>query len=276
MSSGAVPPVTPGPAAPVGSGEHLPQPGPVALVGSGEYLAQMTEVERLLIAGRGDRYVQLPTAAGPEGEISLGRWMAWGGQQAERLGVTAVPVLAIDRASAEDPLLAAQVVGAGLVYLSGGNPTHCSSTLRGSAVWAAVLEAWRGGAALAGCSAGAMALTAHVPDLRHPLREADPGLGVVPNLRVIPHFDRFLGRLPDLADRFVARSPDGVTVLGLDEDTALVWLDGAWTVHGRQQVWVLNPGAERVGHPAGTTLDLPPPVDPAPPLMPPPSMPPVR
>ena len=103
-----------------------------------------------------------------------------------------------------------------------------------------MLEAWEGGAALAGCSAGAMSLTSWVPDIRHPLRTADPGLGVVPTLRVIPHFDRFVSWMPDLVGRYLAKAPAGVTVLGIDEDTALVGEGDAWMVHGRQSVWVLT------------------------------------
>jgi len=36
-------------------------------VGAGEYLPVMLEVERGLIAGRAPKYVQIPTAAAPEG-----------------------------------------------------------------------------------------------------------------------------------------------------------------------------------------------------------------
>lgn len=214
--------------------------GPVALVGSGEYLPVMTEVEGLLLRGRPPRFVQIPTAAAPEGQSSLDRWVTLGRDQAARLDVAAVPVMVRDRAEADNEELAALVNGAGLVYLSGGNPPYLASTLRGTKVWQAVREAWEGGAALAGCSAGAMALTSWVPDLRHPTRDADPGLGVVPQLRVIPHFDRFAGWMPDLVSRYVLRPPDGVTVLGIDEDTALIGDEGTWRVHGRQQVWVLG------------------------------------
>ena len=235
--------------------------GPVALVGSGEYLPVMQDLEGLLLAGRPGRYVQIPTAAAPEGEVSLDRWTALGVAQAGRLGVEAVPVLVRDRSEADDPTLAARVEGAGLVYLSGGNPPYCASTLRGTRVWQAVLEAWHAGAALAGCSAGAMSLTSHVPDIRHPLREADPGLGVVPHLRVIPHFDRFVGWMPDLVGRYLARSPEGTEVVGVDEDTALVWdapgSPDAWTVHGRQSVWVLRTDG-REAYAAGQAVPLPP------------------
>lgn len=234
-------------------------PGPLALVGSGEYLPVMLEVERALLAGRPGRYVQLPTAAMPEGPASVARWTALGQAQAARLGVEAVPLLVGDRSDADDPALAAQVAGAGLVYLSGGSPQHCAATLRGTLVWQAVDQAWRDGAALAGCSAGAMALTSWVPDLRRPGRPADPGLGLLPGLRVIPHFDRFAGWLPDLVTRYLARAPEDVAVVGVDEETALVWADGRWTVSGRQSVWLLTKQG-RTGFPAGSGPDLPDPV----------------
>src|SRR6478672_2263245 len=172
------------------------RPGPVALVGSGEYLPVMEDVERRLIAGRPPRYVQLATAAAPEGPGSLARWHELGRASAERLGVQQVVVPVVDRISADDPELAGLVDGAGLVYLSGGNPPFLAATLRDTAVWRAIERAWQAGAALAGCSAGAMALTAHVPDIRHPMRAAEAGLAAVPHLRVLPHFDRFAGRLP--------------------------------------------------------------------------------
>ena len=56
-------------------------------------------------------------------------------------------IVARDREEAEDPDLASLVAGAGLVYLSGGNPPYCASTLRGTALWQAVYDAWQAGAA---------------------------------------------------------------------------------------------------------------------------------
>src|SRR5512142_205511 len=224
-------------------------PGPLALVGSGEYLAVMAEVEGALIAGRTPGYVQLATAAAPEGE---------------RLGVEQVPVVVRDRDEAGSEDLAAQIAGAGLIYLSGGSPLFLARTLRGTRVWAAIEAAWRSGAALAGCSAGAIALTDWVPAVRTPARAPEPGLGVLPWLRVLPHFDRMRSWAPDLAARAAAGAPPGTTVIGIDEDTAIVDLSGggrSWQVHGRQQAWVLTAGQDpgtgqrdRAGqpYPAGT------------------------
>jgi cyanophycinase-like exopeptidase len=231
-------------------------PGPVALVGSGEYLPVLEPLERALLHGRPPRFVQLATAAAPEGPASLARWHELGRASAERLGVEQVVVPVVDRISADDAGLAALVEGAGLVYLSGGSPPFLAATLRGTAVWRAIETAWQGGAALAGCSAGAMALTDHVPDLRHPLRPAAPGLAVVPHLRVLPHFDRFAGRLPDVLLTRVVDTPPGVTVVGIDEDTALVGGPTEWDVVGRQSVWVLT-GEGRTEHPAGSRLSTP-------------------
>ncbi len=230
-------------------------PGPLALVGSGEYLPAMLEVERDLIDGRAPRYVQLATAAGAEGPDSLNRWHGLGAAQCDRLGVEQVWVPVYDRTSAEDPAHAAMVEGAGLVYLSGGDPAYLAQTLRGTPVWAAIQAAWEGGAALAGCSAGAMALTSWVPTMRPrmPGKDAVDGLGLLPHLRVIPHFDRMLGWVPDLLTRYLLHAPEGVAVLGIDEETALVGGPHAWTVRGRQQVWELGHGS-RTGHRAGTPL----------------------
>ncbi|HUD35990.1 MAG TPA: Type 1 glutamine amidotransferase-like domain-containing protein [Streptosporangiaceae bacterium] len=234
-------------------------PGPIALVGSGEYLPVMSDVEDMLIQGRPPRYVQLPTAAAPEGEQSLKHWLDLGAAQADRLGVAQVPVLVRDRNEADSAELAGKIEGAGLIYLSGGSPTYLAQTLRGTRVWAAIVTAWQSGAALAGCSAGAMALTGWVPAMRALHREPDPGLGLLPGLRVLPHFDKMLGWVPDLLTRALLHAPTGTMVLGIDEETALVDLAGTgrtWQVHGRQQVWVLADGP-RQPHPPGTTLTTP-------------------
>src|SRR4051794_41537820 len=162
--------------------------GPLALVGSGEYLPVLEHVERQLLEGRPPRFVQLATAAAPEGPASLARWHELGRLSAERLGVQQVVIPVVDRISADDAELAALVEGAGLVYLSGGNPPFLAATLRETAVWRAIESAWQGGAALAGCSAGAMALTAHVPGIRHPRRAAEGGLAAGAPCPGVPPF----------------------------------------------------------------------------------------
>jgi cyanophycinase len=236
-----------------GKVSSMAAPGPLALVGSGEYLPQMADIEAGLLAGRPPRYVQLATAAVPDGPVVVERWHNLGIAQAERLGVEPVVVPVSDRADADDPAMAAQIAGAGLVYLSGGDPSYLAETLRDTAVWAAIVGAWRSGSALAGCSAGAMALTSWVPRIRTPDKEGTAGLGLLPYLRVIPHFDTFAARVPGLVERFLEPYDPEVTVIGVDEETALVGGPERWTVEGRQSVWLLSPdGRERLA--TGTAL----------------------
>ena len=229
---------------------------PVALVGSGEYLPVMADVEAALIAGRAPRYVQLATAAAPEGDASLARWHSLGREQAERLGVEQVVVDVRDRADADDPAHEAAIAGAGLIYLSGGNPAYLADTLRDTAVWRAIVAEHEAGAAVAGCSAGAMALSDWAPHPRTIRSESTTGLGLVPHIRVIPHFDKMLAWVPDMLRNALLKLPEGSVLLGIDEDTALVGGPHEWEVQGRQSVWVLGEG-KRIEHKPGTTLTTP-------------------
>ncbi len=235
-------------------------PGPVALVGSGEYLASMTELEGRLLDGRPPRYVQIPTAAAPEGEQVLARWLQLGADQADRLDVEQVAIVARDRHDADDPDLAEQVAGAGLIYLSGGNPGFLASTLRDTVLWRAIVAAWRDGAALAGCSAGAMAMTSWAPSSRNWGLGGEPGLDLFAQWRVIPHFDRFGSWMPSPILKRVAKTPPGVHTVGIDEETALVTglgPDEEWVVHGHRKVWLVDERGKRTGHEAGEGVPEP-------------------
>jgi cyanophycinase-like exopeptidase len=217
----------------------------------------MASIEAGLLAGRPARYVQLATAAVPDGPSVVERWHNLGREQAERLGVEAVILEVNDRADADNDAIAQQVAGAGLIYLSGGNPGFLADTLRDTAVWAAIVAAWQAGAALAGCSAGAMAMTSWIPSLRHPRQGGTNGLAVLPHMRVIPHFDFFTSKVPDLVTRFLLPYDPAITVLGIDEETALVGGPKDWMVQGRQSVWRLTAeGREEL--PAGTVVSTAP------------------
>jgi cyanophycinase-like exopeptidase len=215
-------------------------PGPIALVGSGEYLPEMADLEAGLIAGRAPRYVQLATAAVQDGPTVVERWHQLGIAQAERLSVEPIVVPVNTHDDANDPALAAMIEGAGLIYLSGGDPNYLAEVLRDSLVWRTIEATWRAGAALAGCSAGAMALGSWIPSIRHPRLGSTSGLGLLPHLGVVPHFDAFAARIPDLLTRFVLPDESTTTVVGIDEKTALVGGPTEWTVEGHQSVWRLT------------------------------------
>jgi cyanophycinase len=237
-------------------GPFLPvAPGPIALVGSGEFLPVMEPVDAALLAGRPARAVFLPTAAAPEGRETVDHWIDLGVRHYRRLGADPVPLAVLGRDDADDPGLAALVAGAGLVYLSGGNPGYLADTLRDTAVLEAILAAWRAGAALAGCSAGACALTALADDTRTGVTR--PGLSVIPGLVVLPHFDRIEGWSPGIVGRRLGQLTDGQALLGIDEETAVVGGVGNWRVEGRGRAWVVDAAGDRRPHSPGSVVDLP-------------------
>jgi cyanophycinase len=238
-------------------------PGPVALVGSGEFLDGMKATDAGLLEGRPQRAVFLPTAAAEEGDARIKYWIDLGTKHYESMGVEAVPVPVLTREDADAEWAAEVIAGAGLAYLSGGDPGYLADTLRDTAVWAAIEAAWQGGAALAGCSAGACALSAVANHVRSRTAGSgtapNPGLGVIPHLAVIPHFDMFRRRAPQLVATMALQAAD-LTVVGVDEDTALVGGPVDWVVEGRSSAWVYpGGGGEPAEYPAGETVVLPPP-----------------
>jgi len=78
------------------------------------------------------------------------------------------------------------------------------------------------------------------------------GLGVFRRMCLIPHFDRFGGRM---TDQVLEAVPVGTVVIGVDEHTGLVHDGAAWTVRGQQTVWVFESG-ERTNYEPGETVPL--------------------
>jgi cyanophycinase-like exopeptidase len=218
----------------------------------------MVPLDAALLAGRAQRAVFLPTAAAEEGGETVRYWVELATAHYSAMGVEPVPLEVLDRADAERAELAEKVAGAGLVYLSGGNPGYLAHTLARTAVWRSILEAWHGGAALAGCSAGACALSRVAYDFRQPGRFSGEGLAVVPQLAVLPHFDRFEHAMPGLSDQMLSRTPVGATLVGIDEKTAIVVTGDAFVVHGNKSAWRIDRDGTRAQFSAGETLELSP------------------
>jgi cyanophycinase len=248
--------------------------GALALVGSGEYLDAMLETDAALletVGGSGASVALLPTASGLE-QGSPTRWNTLGLEHFNKLGVSDIrPTMILDKASASDSKQVELLRGADFYYFSGGDPGHVITSMRDTPAWAVIAEAQRNGAVLAGCSAGAMMMGGYTLPLRGLITglatgapgDWKPALATVPNVVVFPHFDRLPGALSGpMLKRLSHAAPAGVTLLGIDEDTALVRLeppsaDGSlWRVIGRQTVHVYRAGAAALRLHAGETLAL--------------------
>ena len=187
----------------------MDKPGALALVGSGEYLPEMAELEGNLLRsgmerGKLNRFVQLPLAAGRESQDRLRFWQELGATQAERLDSEQVFLPIYTREDAMRADLAVEIDNAGLIYISGGDPSYLATSLTGTPVWEAIERNWRAGSALAGCSAGAMALSADIPNFRKQSAPGTPGLNVLPTLRTIPHYNKFFGWIRGLRLKMTA------------------------------------------------------------------------
>jgi cyanophycinase len=232
--------------------------GPLALVGGDEFKPGNEDQDALLVEAsksrEGAAYV-VPTAAargGPEQAVANAtRWFA-------RLGLELEELHVLTRSHANSEAVAAQAAGGSFFYLVGGDPGHTASTLRETAVWRAIVGAWKGGAALAGSSAGAMAMGEWTlirdrfkGDSRRLYRSA---LGLLPRIAVLPHYETFGHRWAASA---LERAPTEDTILlGIDERSAAFWDGRGWTARGPGSVTVIK-GEQREINASGTPVALP-------------------
>lgn len=245
------------------------QRGAIALVGSGEYTTAMSEVDAFLLGtldGAARRVVVIPTASALEPGMPQ-QWNERGVEHFQALGAVVTPLPLITRDDALRPEIVAALQDGDFFYFSGGNPDYLIEVLRGTPAWATILARHHAGAVLAGCSAGAMMMSAATLRVREVVAGNEPrwvtAMSVVPGIVVLPHFDRmvdFAGA--ELFTRIIATAPTGTTLVGIDEDTALVGTLGGggvsrWEVMGLQTVSVYSELAERTVYEPGDVVFLP-------------------
>jgi len=203
--------------------------GYLLLEGGAEFGGRMLDpdLKAIELAGGFDAPIRIiPTAAAPDNNHQRAgnngiRWF-------QSLGAKDVVSLTlIDKISANDESLAKSLREAKLIYMLGGFTGYLGETLKESAAWEAVLEAYHDGAVVAGSSAGAMVMCEFYYDLNQ--GQVIEGLNLVPNSIVLPHHNTFgkswASRLLEIIQ---------INLIGIDEQTGMID-DGAktWTVYGR-------------------------------------------
>ncbi len=208
--------------------------GYLILEGGAEFGGRMRDpdLRGIELAGGFDAPIRIiPTAAAPDhnhqraGNNGI-RWFQSLGAQA----VISVPL--IDKASANDGMIAKSLRDAKLIYLLGGFTHYLGQTLKDSLAWQACLDAYRDGAVIAGSSAGAMVMCQFYFDPG--AGKVHQGLNLVPNSLVLPHHNTF-GK--GWAPRLTKQIPD-VTLIGIDEQTGMVddGENNSWNAYGRGAV----------------------------------------
>ena len=236
-----------------------PSPGPLALVGGDELKPGNEPVDEVLVraAAGGPAFVLATAAARQRPQAAVANAMRW----FEGLGLAVEELPATKRSHAMWAANAERARAGRFFYLVGGDPGLVPRTLAGTPLWDAIVDAWRDGAALAGSSAGAMALGAwtlvrgRIPgdDRRRYL----PALKLVGGVAVLPHFETFGNRWVKGA---LATAPsEDVVLLGIDERTGAVWDAGSWRALGDGGVTVIAHGRRRRYASGGRVEGLPPP-----------------
>jgi cyanophycinase-like exopeptidase len=162
------------------------------------------------------------------------------------------------------------LLAADWVYLGGGHPHVGMRILANTPALDAILERYSRGALLAGASAGAMMLCARTwvitPELEetfHRLMERGAGaewdvaapdfvecLELIPHALCWPHFNVF----PSIQRFQAALLPPDLWMIGIDEQTALTNISGAWETLGRGSVTLLSPTYQIWRYPSCQTL----------------------
>lgn len=246
----------------------------LALIGGEEFADGFEDVHADLLATAGgarSRGVFLVTAAAEDGTTVINYWRELSVRRLSVGGATVSAPPVIDSASANDAANVRLIDEADWLYLGGGKPHVALGILHNSAVQDAILRAAQAGKLILGASAGAMmmcaqsvvltdaALATFQRALRNPVEGQTPSLppvtclGLVPKCLCAPHFERSYARQMEIGFRTV-----GLTILGIDEQTAMHTVDGEhWLVRGRARIVVIPPQHEPHTYHAGMEFTLP-------------------
>jgi cyanophycinase-like exopeptidase len=208
--------------------------GIVGLLSSDEFLPVAEPFDRALLAATGPRVALVlaadPRAAPHSARLGIAHYRALGADP------FVVDVLRREDATA-DALPPFDVL-----FLAGGDPARLLACLRDTALWEEALRRWRDGNALAGSSAGAMALCRHSleprPGDRVPTHWTT-GLGPIERVGLAVHARN---RPREWLESIAAAAP--VPVVALDDGVGLILTaEEKPVVAGDGNAWVVDPRA---------------------------------
>lgn len=210
--------------------------GPLALAGSAEFSEGCTFDAELLESVGATEVALLATGWAYE---NPGRIVSTAREWFAGLGATVREIPVYSRADAMAAENVAAIRDAKLIYLTGVSPMHMISVLKETPVLEAILETWRGGAALVGSGAGADVLCDPMVDTRGGAFTV--GLGVLPKVAVIVRSEQWS---PDKVRRTIDLASPEVLLVELPERTAIIadGSTGGWRVSGVGPVSVHRAG----------------------------------
>jgi cyanophycinase len=203
------------------------QPGALALFGGADWAHEGGIAAELVKIADSD-VVVLPTAAAYEGPAAAVTRLA------QELGAASIrPVMVLTRRDAGLAEHAEVVREARVICLIGASPLHLMSVLKDSAVFAALISAWRSGATIIGAEGGASVLSDPMIDPRGGALTV--GLGLVRDMSV---YIGYRGELDASLERTLALATLDCPVVALGQDGGVVReSDGIWRSEGSVTVF---------------------------------------
>lgn len=210
--------------------------GTVCLQGGREFSAACGPMDAALVARAGGPVVVSALAGAPGVDYrtasanGVRHFAALGGQ-----GVIAAPDVREDPEGAVAALRSAR-----LLVLPGGSPARLLDALQSTAAGQAVADLLAADGVVMGASAGAMVLCSWtvLPDRGV---QVVPGLGLVPDVVVVPHWS---GERSDWLRAIDVAVPVHTTILGLPEESGVVVRAGQLRAVGRLATHVIREGRD--------------------------------
>lgn len=210
--------------------------GTVCLQGGGEFSAACRPMDAALVARAGGPVVVTALAGSPG--LDYRTATANGVRHFEALGarqVVAAPDVREDPGGALAALRTAR-----LLVLPGGSPARLLDALQSTAAGEVVSQLLVADGVVMGASAGAMVLCdwTVLPDRG---MQVVPGLGLVPDVVVVPHWS---GGRSDWLLAVDGAVPAGVSILGLPEESGVVVRGGQLRAVGRFATHLIREGRD--------------------------------
>ena len=234
---------------------HEPITQKIALLGGDEFTPDCKAVDASLIATlkqQTPKIAIVPTAIGHlKPQIAVNNAISY----FAHLGATAYGVAIHNKSNANNLSLTSELLHADAIYLTGGDPLYLLRSIENSLFLSTLFDMLSSGRLIIGSSAGAMVLC---ESMQIPPGQGDivPGLNLVPNLRVLPHYENLSNDFVSGTHYKNTESSVGhnTTLLGIDSRTAL-FIDGnVCNVLGNGCVTVIDDKNQRK-YSAGTSLD---------------------
>jgi cyanophycinase-like exopeptidase len=214
----------------------------ICLQGGGEFSAACRAMDLDLVRRAGGRVVVTALAGQPGRDYDTATANGVAHFRAVGAGdVVGAPDARENREAALD-----LVASARLLVLPGGSPSRLLSALRTTGMAEAVSTLLADGGGVMGASAGAMVLCPWtvLPDRRSGGALAvEPGLGLVGDLLVVPHWSGGSSR-GDWLRSIDAAVPASTTVLGIPEESGVLVEGDILTAVGRSATWLVHEDRE--------------------------------